>query len=97
MAEGPENISLYPVIRKISGPAPLPVPESTTSGSVDVPESKNKDGNGNKRKIEKQPMITSYLKIIDQKLTISVISKISSPLWLMKKFFSMEFLECCLR
>ena len=50
MAEGPENISLYPVIRKISGPAPLPVPESTTSGSVDVPESKNKDGNGNKRK-----------------------------------------------
>ena len=50
MAEGPESISLYPVIRKISGPAPLPVPESTTSGSVDVPESKNKDGNGNKRK-----------------------------------------------
>ena len=52
MAEGPESISLYPVIRKISGPAPLPVPEST-SGSVDVPESKNKDGNGNKRKNRK--------------------------------------------
>ena len=60
MAEGPESISLYPVIRKISGPAAptLPLPESTTttSGSTtvaDVPESKNKDGNGNKRKNRK--------------------------------------------